>query len=281
LQVRVRIVAKRVSAVARAAAGLAAMLDELVALLVPPRCAACRAPGRRASDVLCGACRRALPWLTMACCERCALPLPCGRRCPASRAPFDAAWSAVAYDGAARDVMHALKFSAARPLADVMAAQIAANAPLALLPRGSERGEADRLRPWRAANGAAGAPAAPTGGVAIVPVPPHPARLRKRGYDPAGLLARALARRTGLPLAPVLRRGATPSRQLGASRDERLRAGRLEFTPRGPAPQTAILVDDVHTTGATLSACASALRGAGAGRIHALTWARALDERLG
>jgi predicted amidophosphoribosyltransferase len=240
------------------------MLDELIALAVPPRCAACRAPGRRAGDVLCGACRRALPWLAMPCCERCALPLPCGRRCPARDAPFDAAWSAVAYDGSARDVMHALKFSAARPLADVMAAQIAANAPAALLPRP-----------------AADAPGAPLSRTAIVPVAPHPSRLRKRGYDPAQLLARALARRTGLPLVSALRRSASDSRQLGASRDERLRAGRLEFTPRAAAPPLAILIDDVHTTGATLSACAAALRGAGATRIHALTWARALDERAG
>ncbi len=229
------------------------MLDELVALAVPPRCAACRAPGRRAGDVLCGACRRALPWLHTACCERCALPLPCGRRCPARDAPFDAAWSAVAYDGAARDVMHALKFSAARPLAGVMAAQIAANAPAALLSREA----------------------------VIVAVPAHPARRRRRGFDPAELLARALARRTGLPLAGALRRSAAPSRQLGASRAERLGAGRLEFSARGPAPATVVLVDDVHTTGATLSACAAALRGAGARRINALTWARALDERAG
>jgi predicted amidophosphoribosyltransferase len=252
----------------------AEMLDELVALAVPPRCAACRAPGRRAGDVLCGACRRALPWLTMACCERCALPLPCGRRCPARDAPFHAAWSAVAYDGSARDVMHALKFSAARPLADVMAAQIAANAPAELLPRRAADGPAGS-QPGRE-RGPAPAPSA-----AIVAVPPHPGRLRGRGFDPAGLLARSHARRTGLPLVSALRRSASDSRQLGASRDERLRAGRLEFTPRAAAPPLAILIDDVHTTGATLCACAAALGRAGATRIHAVTWARALDERAG
>ena len=58
------------------------------------------------------------------------------RRCPARDAPFDAAWSAVAYAGTARDAMRALKFSAARPLAEVMAAQIAANAPASLRHRG-------------------------------------------------------------------------------------------------------------------------------------------------
>ncbi|MEA2148333.1 MAG: hypothetical protein QOD69_163 [Solirubrobacteraceae bacterium] len=223
------------------------MLAELVALAVPPRCAACRAPGRRAADVLCGACRRALPWLPVERCPRCALPLPCGRRCPARAAPFAAAWAAVAYEGAARDVLHALKFAGARPLAGVMAAQIAAGAPGGLLAGG-----------------------------AIVPVPAHPGRRRSRGYDPAELLARALARRAGLPLAPVLRRGGGAVRQLGSSRDVRRAPGRLGVAAIRAAPPLVVLVDDVHTTGATLEACAAALRAAGAQRVTAVTWARTL-----
>jgi ComF family protein len=226
-----------------------AMLAELVALAVPPRCAACRAPVRRAAGVLCAACRRALPWLVAPCCPRCALPLPCGRRCPARDAAFDAAWSAVAYEGVARDVLHALKFAAARPLADVMAAQIVACAPPDLL-----------------------------GGV-LVAVPAHPARRRTRGFDPAELLARALARRTGLALERPLRRSGAPSRQLGASRDLRLAPGRLGFAARCPAAPVAVLVDDVHTTGATLDACARALREAGAELVAAISWARTLDKR--
>jgi predicted amidophosphoribosyltransferase len=129
-----------------------------------------------------------------------------------------------------------------------MAAQIAANAPAVLLP--SEGTD--------------------------VAVPAHPGRRRTRGFDPPELLARALARRTGLALAQPLRRSAGSSRQLGASRAARLEAGRRGFEARGPAPRTAILVDDVHTTGATLNACATALREAGAERVVALTWARTL-----
>ena len=97
-----------------------------------------------------------------------------------------------------------------------------------------------------------------------------------RGFDPAELLARALARRTRLPLARALRRSARADRQLGSSRDERLETGRLGFEARGPAPRTAILVDDVHTTGATLAACAGALKQAGCERVVAITWARTL-----
>ncbi len=254
------------------------MLEQLVALVVPPRCAACRAPGRHAADVLCGACRRALPWLTtLPCCERCGLPLPHVASCPARDAPFDAAWSAVAYAGPARHAMHALKFSAARPLADVMAAQIAANAPAELVPVARARDAEERTGPrLRAARADPHDPAAAPHDVALVAVPAHPARRRARGFDPAELLARALARRTALPLVAALRRSAASSRQLGADRETRRTAGRLGVTARGPAPRTAILVDDVHTTGATLSACAQALKEAGAQRVVALTWARTL-----
>jgi len=217
--------------------------EDLLALIVPPTCAACRAPGLRAIDVLCAACRRALPWLPAQRCERCALPRPC-RRCPAAGAAFAAAWSAVAYEGVARDAVRALKFARARALADVMAAQIAAGAPPALL-LGT-----------------------------IVAVPAHPIRLRVRGFDAAELLARALARRTGLPLERPLTRGARSARQLGAAGDVRRQAGRLTFAARGRAPATAILVDDVHTTGTTLDACATVLRRAGARHVVAITWAR-------
>ena len=233
------------------------MLAEAIALVTPPRCAACAAPAGRAADVLCAPCRRALPWLRGPCCERCALPLPHprGGRCPARDAGFDRAWAAVAYAGAAREAMHALKFSAARPLASVMAAQIAANAPPALL-------------------------SAQPAGAALVAVPPHPRRRRTRGFDPAELIAAALARRTGLPLHRALRRGRAPSHQLGASREARRDAANLHFAARGPAPPRVVLVDDVHTTGATLGACAAALRQAGSEHVAAVTWARTLDERL-
>ena len=152
----------------------------------------------------------------------------------------------MAYEGVARDALHALKFAGARGLAGVMAAQIAAVAPPALL---------------------AGA---------VVAVPAHPGRRRARGYDPAELLARALARRTGLPLHRGLRRAGGAVRQLGASRELRRAPGRLAIAARGPAPGEVVLVDDVHTTGATLEAAAAALRAAGAQRVVAVTWARTL-----
>jgi ComF family protein len=225
------------------ASGLAA---QLLALLVPPVCALCGATMRPAGEVMCAGCRSTLPWLARARCRRCGLPSPC-RDCPARGAAFDTAWAPLAYDGGARRAITALKFAGALALADAMAAQMASGAPTALV--------ADAT---------------------LVPVPLHPARRRRRGFNQAELLARSLSRRLRLPLSRCLMRRGNPNRQLGAGRAVRLAPARLEFTVGSPAPTRALLVDDVHTTGATLDACARALRAGGARQVGCLTYARTL-----
>jgi predicted amidophosphoribosyltransferase len=142
------------------------------------------------------------------------------------------------YSGAARNLIHALKFkqrhSAVAPIAAAMAPLVPAH-------------------------------------VALVPVPAAPWRRRMRGLDPAEEIALALGRGAGLPVALCLRRGRGP-RQVG-----RIRSDRLNDPPRvrrnGPVPATAVLVDDVFTTGATLAACADAL---GEACLGAVVFARAL-----
>jgi predicted amidophosphoribosyltransferase len=225
------------------------MWRDALSLLVPPACCACGAPG--ADDVLCAACRRALPWLPGERCERCGLPGRCGRRCPAARAAFATAWAPLAHAGPARELVAALKFRGALRVADTMAAQIAAGAPPQLL-------DAERV---------------------LVPVPSTAARRLLRGFDHAECLARALARRTGLPLRRCVRRAGVlqaGARQLGADRAARLQAGRIAVRTTGAVPARATLIDDVHTTGATLNACAIALRKAGCCDVVALTYSRAL-----
>jgi predicted amidophosphoribosyltransferase len=219
---------------------------ELLALVVPPLCAACRAPLPRAGDPLCGSCRRALPWLRGPRCERCALPAPCAP-CPAGTAAFARAWAPLAYEGPARVLVGALKFRGALALADLMAAQIAAGAPQPLL--------ADAT---------------------LVPVPLHPARRRARGFDQAERLAHALAKRTDLPAVACLRRTGAATRQVGAGRNQRLQTGRIDLELAVPAPAIALLVDDVHTTGATLDSCARVLRAGGSRRVACVTYARTL-----
>ena len=106
----------------------------------------------------------------------------------------------------------------------------------------------------------------------IVPVPPAPARRRKRGFDAAEEIAAALGLETGLPLWLCLGRS-QGRRQVGRPRAERLASPPRVRLAR-PPPASVVLVDDVVTTGATLGACARALRSGGCGRVVALTFAR-------
>ena len=155
---------------------------------------------------------------------------------------LDATWSAAPYEGVVRHLVVALKFKARLPLAKRAGAVIAERAPANLL-EGT-----------------------------IVPVPPAPARRRWRGFDAAEAIAAALSAEVALPMAPCMRRS-QGRRQVG-----RRRAARLASPPRvrlaKSPPSTAVLVDDVVTTGATIAACARALRSGGCGRVVALTFAR-------
>jgi len=112
----------------------------------------------------------------------------------------------------------------------------------------------------------------------LVPVPTAAARARTRGFDQAATLAAGLADRGLGELDACLERMGPATRQRGAGRRERLAAGRIDVRVRTGATvgSACLLVDDVHTTGATLDACARALRAAGAERVAGLTYARAL-----
>jgi predicted amidophosphoribosyltransferase len=193
---------------------------------------------------LCAACGRSCRPEAVVC-TRCARRLGAAEPLLGKGPPgLDRAWSSAPHEGVARNLVAALKFRHLLPVADLMA---------------------DRIH-WLA-------PAHMLSG-AVVPVPPAPARLRRRGFDPAGELAAVLAQRLGLPLEHCLARR-DGRRQVG-----RRRAERLGQPPRihaaGTAPRSVLLVDDVLTTGATMTACAQALRAAGAARVCAVTFARRL-----
>src|SRR5262249_45863092 len=113
-------------------------------------------------------------------------------------------------------------------------------------------------------------------GVVLVPVPTPPARRRRRGFDHTALLAQAISARTGLEVVACLHRAGAPPRQAGAGRGARTAQGRVRTAAGGPVPRCPVLVDDVHTTGATLGACARTLRADGASEVAALAYARAL-----
>jgi ComF family protein len=201
-------------------------LAALVSLLAPPLCWGCGAIAR-AGQPLCGTCRARLRWLGAE---------------PVALAGL-MAWAPVAYEGAARELVRALKYRGAQRLAATMAGQIHANAPPG----------------WLAGT--------------LVPVPLHAARRRRRGYNQAELLGSALARRAGIPLSACLEREAGAP-QVGRPREQRAHVAGLHAS--SPAPALALLVDDVVTTGGTLAACAAALRAAGSVQVAAVAYARTL-----
>ena len=145
--------------------------------------------------------------------------------------------------------MAALKFRAALPVAGLMAAHLPPTC------QGPAPGADLRGRRRRRS-------------LAVVPVPAHRGRRRRRGFDAAALLAAALAGRTGVPLTPCLRRVDRGRRQVGAGRALRRSAGRFEAVLVAPPPRAALLVDDVHTTGATLRR----LRAGAEGRAARRRW---------
>lgn len=155
---------------------------------------------------------------------------------------MDGAWAARPYRGAARELIASVKFRRLLPAIGELADLVAAEAPSGLLDG------------------------------ALVPVPADPLRRAWRGFDTADLLVAELGRRTGLPALRCLRRR-HGARQVGRTRGERLASPPRVGVSEAPMPGRLVLVDDVVTTGATLSACARALRGAGAERVHAVALA--------
>src|SRR4051812_19280186 len=187
---------------------LADWLATATALVAPPLCVSCRRPPARARDRLCPGCRAEVPWLRGPRCPRCALPAPCGPRCPMAGSAIARAWTPVAFEGPARALVHALKFRGALAVADLMAAQMVATAPAGLV--------AD--------------------GVALVPVPTPAARRRRRGFDHAARLAAAIGARTGLEGVPCLRRAGAAPRQAGGRPRGRPPGGRGAGGGGGGAP---------------------------------------------
>lgn len=158
-------------------------------------------------------------------------------------------WAPVAYEGPARALVGGLKFRGAAGLAEQMAAAMLARAPPGLVDNAT-----------------------------LVPVPLDPARLRRRGYNQAERLTAAMAARSRLPAATCLARRSGRGAQVGRGRSDRLAAIRGSVAAPAPVPARALLVDDVVTTGATLAACAAALREAGARDVAAIAYARTLGR---
>lgn len=265
--------------------------DGLLDLFLPKRCVECGRAGRW----LCDTCAPALVPVPGAVCGRCGAPQPRSQpardecvECRGRGLAFGSARAAFVYSGPARRLVTACKFRSLKSLTAEMAALAApafasnvarlASAPAARrggAVDGRPHGAADH-RPGRAADGR---PAAP--GVDVVTcVPVHRDRDLERGFDQAALLGRRLAAAAGLPFAPLLVRSRKGRRQSGlgaADRAENVRdAFRLDerTADKWGTVSVVLVVDDVYTTGETLSECSTVLRQAGC-VPHAFTFARA------
>lgn len=238
-----------------------ALYDATLALVFPQACAVCgESVEKRADGVACGACWRQTRIFSEEdlICWKCGLLAPgivakekrrdvrC-RRCDAEH--FTAARACGAYEGALRASVLALKRDP----------HVATRLARLLF-------EVQQREPLRSAT-------------RIVPVPLHAARLIERGFNQAAMLGQALAGLTGLPIDERSLARTVHTERHRAGMDARARRESVEdvFTvcrPRLVESELILLVDDVYTTGATVSSCAGALKAAGAEEVFVLTVAR-------
>lgn len=229
---------------------LAWVVDGAVDALLPSHCLLCGARGRGALS-LCSACEAEMP-RNDRCCARCALPLEspaalCGR-CIRREPPWHAAWAPFRYEWPLAQLESRFKFGG----------DLAAGRALALL--------------WCAAPRPVGLPEA------IVPVPLHRSRLRRRGYNQVLELAGTLARHLGVRVCrDALVRNRATDAQTELTAVQRRRNVRDAFSAHfgDVVPAHVAVLDDVCTTGATLAECSRALKCAGVKRVDAWALARA------
>lgn len=231
--------------------------------MFPPVCAGCGILTGRHRGV-CGACWSSITLIERPYCEVLGLPfshdLGAGFLCAdaiANPPVFDRLRSVAVHDGVARNLVHGLKYRDRTDLAAMMAEWML---------RASDGRVADCD--------------------ALIPVPLHAFRLLARRFNQSAELARAVARLSGKPyLADALLRTKRTRRQVGLgvrAREDNVRSAFSVSSPHRAdlAGARVVLVDDVYTTGATVSAATRALKRAGVVDVTVLTFARALSAPI-
>ncbi|MFC1932071.1 ComF family protein [Chloroflexota bacterium] len=216
--------------------------------LFPKWCIGCGKEG----NFICYSCRSSLPRVMPPLCPRCGRPQPSGILCPSCvswQAEIDGIRSPFRFDGVMRQAIHQLKYKNLRALA----------VPLAQL-----------LNDYLVTN--------PMPGEALVPVPLHRKRLRERGYNQSSLLAKELGKLTNLPVVDdcLIRQQPTLPQARTSTVEERQSnvADAFACCNQRLRDKQVLLIDDVSTSGATLDACAVALKAAGVASVWGLVLAR-------
>ncbi|MCA1848595.1 MAG: ComF family protein [Actinobacteria bacterium] len=221
-------------------------VSALADLFYPQYCVGCE---RRASDLLCRTCFEVLPRIERPVCARCGMPTAfetfvCDE-CKGVDFGFESARAPLKYTGVGKEIVHALKYRGYTRVVESLAT------PLML----GVLDATDRFD-------------------AVVPVPLHRSRRRRRGFNQAELLARGVAGKINAPVSGTLQVVRRTRDQVELSATERRANVSGAFRAGGRVRGRVLLIDDVFTTGATMSACAETLLRAGAREVHALSLCR-------
>lgn len=217
-------------------------------LLFPKYCIGCGIEGY----YICPGCSRKLPYISPLNCPKCGLPLGSRAFCPRCEEmswQLDSMHSIFRFEGILRQAIHLLKYNNYKAFAPVLAEQVLSFFKIVGM-------KAD----------------------AIIPVPLHPLRIKERGYNQSSLIARQFGKLAGIPVVEdyLLRKVNTLPQVKTSSREERINNVQGAFICRkqGFNANSVIIFDDVCTTGATLNACAAALKENLVKSVYGLTLAR-------
>lgn len=215
------------------------MLNRLAALLFPPKCIFCGRLIKSDGSGVCASCQ-----------DEIELDVKSGKR---GGLFYETAVTALEYDGKVRKALHRFKFSGKQSYA----------APLARILAFAVRQKLNDID-------------------VITFVPTNAANLRRRGYDHARLMAKVLSSELGLPFIAALEKTRKTKPMFGLGRAERranvLGAFKLGCRNEDIAGKNVLIVDDVITTGATVSECAGILKSGGAGRVYCVAVASVKDR---
>lgn len=223
--------------------------ETVLNILFPRRCPVCGEITRPEGSLICPSCLPKLSLVTNPVCKKCGKEIldPAAEFCEDCRRRRHAFEYGVAlynYNEAARRSMAQVKYNNKREYLDFYGAALAAR-------------YGRRIRAMKAD--------------AIVPVPVHPQRRRKRGFNQAEVLARVLGKRLEIPVVPgmLLRTKKTqPQKNLNAAERLKNLSGAFAAGTVPAGVRSVLLVDDIYTTGSTIEACARTLRAAGVERIY-------------
>ncbi|MHB8769434.1 MAG: double zinc ribbon domain-containing protein [Syntrophales bacterium] len=239
------------------------ILTGVADLLFPPLCITCGTVLRERPRLpFCPPCAEGIHLIRSPLCPRCGVPFPAGNgedhlcgECLTGERPYAIARSLGLYEGTLLKAIHLFKYRGRIGIGEILGKMMADFA--------GGQWDMDVFS-------------------VVIPVPLHRKRLRERGFNQALILAREVAKRFSLPLEfMALSREVFTAPQVGLGRAERSKNVRKAFAVRKPdaiAGRRILLVDDVTTTGSTVSECAAVLKREDAETVAVLTLARALDD---